>query len=325
MKKIICILFLVALQLIAKAQLLSMFVDTTHTTAELMAATDLDYRVVYVANDTGILYTGSADGTVAVSDNDPTNEIQDLTPYQTVVGTSDWDKDSSDDFNGDYNALSNKPTALSEFTNDQGFITSPVDGDDDPTNELQDLSPYQTIIGTSAWDKNAADDFSGSYNDLTDVPTVAIDDLTDVTSVTAPAREGDVLVYRSGTYVQETAYSYFCIFAEESADLNDARYEWSFGNGNETPNGTGVVIPFQCELIAMGLSIEGTPPAVVQVVRNTTVTGKQLALTSNKGYADFTSSPLSFSPGDLLNFRTLDSSNTSNGGIVTAWFRKPIF
>lgn len=42
-----------------------------------------------------------------------------------------WDKN--------YNDLTNQPTNLSNFTNDEGFITSPADADADPTNEIQDL------------------------------------------------------------------------------------------------------------------------------------------------------------------------------------------
>ncbi len=49
-------------------------------------------------------------------------------------------KSADNTFSGDYNDLSNKPTNLSGFTNDAGYITSPDDADADPTNELQTLS-----------------------------------------------------------------------------------------------------------------------------------------------------------------------------------------
>lgn len=51
-----------------------------------------------------------------------------------------WDKDASDDFSGDYNDLLNQPSIpenLSEFTNDEGFITDFTEEDGDATNELE--------------------------------------------------------------------------------------------------------------------------------------------------------------------------------------------
>lgn len=52
-------------------------------------------------------------------------------PYALYAGNS---------FSGDYNDLTNAPTNVSTFTNDAGYITSPNDGDIDPTNEFQLLS-----------------------------------------------------------------------------------------------------------------------------------------------------------------------------------------
>lgn len=42
--------------------------------------------------------------------------------------------------NTDYGNISNVPTNLSDFNNDGPFITSPIDDDSDPTNEIQSLS-----------------------------------------------------------------------------------------------------------------------------------------------------------------------------------------
>jgi len=57
---------------------------------------------------------------------------------------NNWDKDFSDDFSGNYNDLSDKPT-----------IPAPVAGTESVFN---------------AWDKNASDDFLGNYNDLINKP-----------------------------------------------------------------------------------------------------------------------------------------------------------
>ncbi len=51
-----------------------------------------------------------------------------------------WDKDASDDFDGQYSSLSGTPQNVSAFTNDAGYISSPNDADADPANELQVLS-----------------------------------------------------------------------------------------------------------------------------------------------------------------------------------------
>ena len=40
-----------------------------------------------------------------------------------------WDKNESDDFSGNYNDLSGKPTQLSHFTNDAGYLTEENDPD----------------------------------------------------------------------------------------------------------------------------------------------------------------------------------------------------
>ncbi len=53
-----------------------------------------------------------------------------------------WDKDASDDFDGQYSSLSGTPQNVSNFTNDAGYITSPNDADADPNNELE--LPSQT-------------------------------------------------------------------------------------------------------------------------------------------------------------------------------------
>ena len=125
---------------------------------------------------TALGYIKSADD----ADSDPTNEIQDLTPYQTIAGTSTWDKYASDDFDGAFGSLTGIPVGLSDGDDDTqlsnsdisalGYIKSADDADSDPTNEIQDLTPYQTIAGTSTWDKDASDDFDGVFSSLSGIP-----------------------------------------------------------------------------------------------------------------------------------------------------------
>jgi len=124
-------------------------------------------------------------------------------------------------------------------------------------------------------------------------------------------------------------YSYFAIWAEESADLspsNNNGFQWAYGNGNNTPNGTGVVLPFNCELIAMSLSTEIASNCTVMCKRNTSNTDKTVSNTTalKSAYNNFENDPLAFMAGDVVNFKTTIGSSDSNGGVVVAWFRRMI-
>ena len=76
--------------------------------------------------------------------------------------------------------------------------------------------------------------------------------------------------------------SYFPIYAEEDGDLGNNRFEWAFGDGNSTPDGMGVVIPFQCYLFAIGLTLQGNADVTVEVRQNSSSTGKIISTSNNK-------------------------------------------
>lgn len=118
----------------------------------------------------------------------------------------------------------------------------------------------------------------------------------------------------------------FVIWAEESGDLSatvNSGFQWSFGSSNMTPAGTGVVLPFACDLIAISLSTEGACTVQVEVYKNNSGTGKSISIASSKkGHASFESSPVSYSSGDIVNFKTLVGDGLSNGGVFTAWFTR---
>jgi len=107
----------------------------------------------------------------------------------SAENTDGWDKDVSDDFDGDYNSLTNKPTTIStaqaSAIDANTAKISNVKADwNAATGEAQilnkpDLSVYVETTNTAAWDKNAADDFSGSFNDLTDLPVNLDTDASD--------------------------------------------------------------------------------------------------------------------------------------------------
>lgn len=70
---------------------------------------------------------------------------------------------------GNYEDLTNKPnipTAVSDLNNDRGFITTEID-------PVFSVSPAAGITSNDITSWNNKSDFSGSYNDLTDKPTIA--------------------------------------------------------------------------------------------------------------------------------------------------------
>ena len=82
--------------------------------------------------------------------------------HVTAEDKARWNAGSGSGFSGDYNDLINKPTIpskTSDLTNDSGFI-----------NQLKTIN-NESLIGTGNLTIEGSD-FSGSYNDLTDKPTI---------------------------------------------------------------------------------------------------------------------------------------------------------
>lgn len=134
--------------------------------------------------------------------------------------------------------------------------------------------------------------FSGDYNDLTNKPQI---------------------------------YSYFCIWAEENAVLNDGYSEYSFGNGDDVQPNHGIVFPFTCELIGLTLDAENATTATVRVVKNGDInlSDYQVYASGERGVQNFTT-PLSFGWGDAISFRTISVTGTTSSGRVCAWFRRAV-
>jgi len=127
---------------------------------------------------------------------------------------------------------------------------------------------------------------------------------------------------RSIPGISASRHGVFCVWAEESADLNNGAFEWSFGNGNETPAGVGVVLPFACELFALGLAIEGAGPAEIEARLNDDSAGRSVTITNGvKALNDFSDNTVAYNAGDAVGFRTVIGGANTNGGVVTAWFR----
>lgn len=105
------------------------------------------------------------------------SDIVDLTHYTDAdidgneSSFSGWDKDVTDDFDGNYSSLTNAPTNVSAFNNDAGYLSSEIDGD--LTNEIQSLSLNSNILSLS---KDPSTINLGSYLDNTDNQALLLND-----------------------------------------------------------------------------------------------------------------------------------------------------
>ena len=115
---------------------------------------------------------------------------------------------------------------------------------------------------------------------------------------------------------------------QERTEKNDGlgknnNQEWAFGNGANTPQGQGVVVPFDCELFAGWLCL-GQGNAVVGIYRNgkSVFNVTSVGATSVQQVLNTVPVPIPFSAGDVVGFRTVTASDTSGPNTVGAWFRE---
>ena len=144
-----------------------------------------------------------------------------------------------------------------------------------------------------------------------------------VVNTSAPTA-GELLTWNGmdwSTDALETAYSFFPIWAEEGNFLNNNRFEWSFGSGDETLASQGIPIPESGVLFAIGVSLVGANATTINVIIN----GVSVATTNpyTGTGTDITNllTPVSITAGDLINFQTNVAGGASEGKVV-AWLRK---
>ena len=106
---------------------------------------------------------------------------------------SDFENDegfitSGEAFDGDYNSLTNKPTKLSDFTNDEGFITG-----------FTEVDPIFT--STSGLFELKSEAFDGDYNSLTNKPTKLSDFNNDEGFITGYIETDPIYTAASGRIV----------------------------------------------------------------------------------------------------------------------------
>lgn len=154
----------------------------------------------------------------------------------------------------------------------------------------------------------------------------SIDTHSDVDTTTTPPSNGQVLSYDGASWVPadsttSNAFTIFSIWAEENSTLGNGSYEWSFGNGDEVNQGSGIPIPIDCDIFA--LSFEATTAGGANTIVEAQLNGISAASITVAGNQNsgFTSiSPVSVSAGDVLGFRTVTAGSAASARI-SAWFR----
>ena len=125
-------------------------------------------------------------------DGDSSNELQTISKSGSTITLSD-NGGSVTVFDGDYANLTNTPsipTLTSDLTNDSGFLTSEVDGDN--SNELQTISKTGSTI-TLSDNGGSVTVFDGDYTNLTNTPSIPTltSDLTNDSGFLTSEVDGD--------------------------------------------------------------------------------------------------------------------------------------
>lgn len=191
-----------------------------------------------------------------------------------------------------------------------------LDGAPDALNTLNELAAAlnddpnfaNTITNQLAQKANISDIFSGDYNDLTNKPDSNGLTLLEVNT----AIEAYLLANPVG------GNGVFPIWAEENSTLQSGAVEWAFGNGANTPEDQGVVVAFDCELFAGGLSLR-SGSATVGIYKNGTKVADIVSTGKNTAFT--LPVPIQFQSGDVIGFRTTLAVGTSSPNQITAWMR----
>jgi len=117
--------------------------------------------------------------------------------------------------------------------------------------------------------------------------------------------------------------SIFPIWAEESGALDTNQFEWAYGNGDNSQAGFGIVVPMDCELFAVGLSLnEGNAEVEVYIDGIASGYTSDIAGAGPSNVAlNLLDVPEQIAAGTVINFRTLIPVGAISGGKAVAWFR----
>ena len=111
----------------------------------------------------------------------------------------------------------------------------------------------------------------------------------------------------------------FPIWAEENGPMATDAYEWSWGNG-AVGTDIGVPVAIDCEMFACTLNADvfGTS-ASMRIERNGIDVATPLFTANNELVTEVT--PVLYSAGDRVSFRTGTVTGSFTDGRICAWFR----
>ncbi|MDP2527675.1 beta strand repeat-containing protein [Maribacter dokdonensis] len=201
-------------------------------------------------NGNTITFNGAAQTISTLIDNgDDTYTYTNENGIETVISIAVTDNQNLQ--------TDNTPGNIS-IDNGNALTINVDDADADAQNEIQTLDytsgvltlsndPNATVVDLSAFDQNAADDFSGSYNDLSDLPinldTDATDDFNtaitfDGTNLTVSDAGGDVSTDISGLAYDDTALR--ADVDQNTADIDALETEQTTQNNSIATNATDI-------------------------------------------------------------------------------------
>jgi len=172
--------------------------DAGYLVAEIDGSITNELQSISLNGDTlkltqgGYVVLPQSSGSGTSLDNDPANELQTISKSGSTITLSD-NGGSVTVFDGDYSNLTNAPsipTNTSDLTNDSGFLTSEVDGDN--SNELQTISKSGSTI-TLSDNGGSVTVFDGDYSNLTNAPSIPSNtsDLTNDSGFLTSEVDGD--------------------------------------------------------------------------------------------------------------------------------------
>jgi hypothetical protein len=187
-----------------------------------------------------------------------------------------------------------------------------------PSNSSYVTIPLQNLFITS----NYAGTENTDYTNLLDYDR----------NISAP---NDLSVSGNITASGQVYGSIYPIWAEESYPMSDNAFEWSFGNGDETPAAHGIPIGFRSKLLKVSVNIEITSGTTtedieVEVYKNGVATGAKGIITSGLSSSDskksqvtdVSASNIVFEENDIINFKTLTEGNATSASCrVCAWLQ----
>lgn len=216
------------------------YLDNTDNQTLELTGTNLS-----ISNGNSVELAGEVD-----LDSDPTNEFQFLSfSSDTLYLTNGGYVVFPEFFDGNYNSLINTPTNLSDFNNDQGFITEEMDGSVD--NEIQDLDAVLQVDNSAG--NKTIEDLSNPINPQDAVNKAYVDELmtiianAGITIIEADFSANQVVGIAPGEDVNFTDLS-----------TNAAEWFWDFGDGNTSNEQNPTHNYANCDIYTVSLTVSNS-------------------------------------------------------------------